>query len=118
MCGGTIKMKWFGDIAITKEYHFDEVIRGSDKIWFLGVKELSTCFFLPLEQVQVIAKQFNLKQVSMINRKLEDRLIILTYDGFSCIHTLQLKADYRGPKIPAGGIERELKPFQVKRKLF
>ena len=102
-------MKWFGDIAITKEFHFEQVIRGDDKIWFLGVTELSTCFFLPLEQVQKIAKQFNLKQVSMINRKLENRLIILTYDGFSMVHSLELKANYRGPKIPAGGIEREMK---------
>lgn len=101
-------MIWFGDMAITKEFHFEQVIRGDDKIWFLGVQELSTCFFLPLDQVQKIAKQLNLKQISMINRKLEGRLLVLTYDGFSMIHTFQLKADYRGPKIPAGGIEREL----------
>ena len=100
-------MKWFGDIAITKEFHFEQVIRGSDTIWFLGVQEQSTCFFLPLDQVQRLAKKFNLKQISMINRKLENRLVILTYDGFSCIHSLELKADYRGPKIPSGGIERE-----------
>ena len=114
-------MIWFGDIAITKEFHFEQVIRGSDEIWLLGVRELSTCFFFPLDQVQKIAKQFNLKQVSMINRKLEDRLIILTYDGFSVVHTFMLKADYRGPKIPAGGIERELnlgKENHKKPKLF
>ena len=101
-------MKWFGDISIVKEFHFEQVIRGDDKIWFLGVKELSTCFFLPLDQVQKIAKKFNLKQVTMINRKLENRLIILTYDGFSMVHALELKADYRGPKVPAGGTEREM----------
>ena len=101
-------MKWWGDIAITKEFHFEQIMRGNDKIWFLGVKEQGTCFFLPIERVQQIAKQFNLKQVSMINKKLENRLIILTYDGFSCIHTLQLKSDYHGPKIPERGIERML----------
>ena len=109
-------MIWFGDIAITKEFHFEQVIRGSNEIWFLGVQELSTCFFFPISQVQTIAKQFNLKQISMINRKLEGRLIVLTYDGFSVIHTLQLKADYRGPKIPAGGIERELNLGKENRK--
>lgn len=114
-------MKWFGDIAITKEFHFEQIIRGSDTIWFLGVTELSTCFFLPLDQVQKIAKQFNLKQVSMINRKLENRLIVIVYDGFSVVHTLQLKADYRGPKVPAGGTEREMsigKESPKKKKFF
>ena len=111
-------MIWFGDVAVTKEFHFEQIIRGDDKIWFLGVHELSTCFFFPVEQVQALAKKLNLKQISMINRKLEDRLIILTYDGFSCIHSLELKADYKGPEIPVSGIERDLKPFKQKKKLF
>jgi len=111
-------MTWFGDIAITKEFHFEQIIRGNDLIWFLGVEELNTCFFLAIEQVKAIAKQFNLTKISMINRRLEHRLIILTYDGFSLIHTLQLKSDYRGPKIPSGGIERSLDLGKTKRKLF
>lgn len=101
-------MIWYGDLAITKEFHFEQMIRGNDLIWFLGVEEQGTCFFLPIERVKAIAKQFDLTKISMINKKLEGRLIVITYDGFSVIHTLQLKADYRGPKIPTGGIEREL----------
>ena len=111
-------MIWFGDVAVTKEFHFEQIIRGDDKIWFLGVRELSTCFFFPVEQVQALAKKLNLKQISMINRKLEDRLIILTYDGFSCIHSLELKADYKGSKVPPGGIERVFNLGKEKNKLF
>ena len=114
-------MRWLGDVSLTKEFHFTAIYKGSNDIWYLEVQEQSTFFFVLIDQIQKIAKQFNLKQISMINRKLEDRLIVLTYDGFSVIHTFQLKADYRGPKIPAGGIERELnlgKESRKKPKLF
>lgn len=100
-------MTIFGEILITKELHFDEIISGKGDLWCLSVHEQREAFFFPLKEVQAVAKRHNLKQVSTLNRKLNNRKIVITYDGFCLIHFFSLKADYRGPNIPITGIQRE-----------
>lgn len=93
---------------IIKVFHFESILKNSSDLWALRVSDGPYGFWLPLEVVQKAAKQYGLKQLSALNKKLEDRLVVVTYDGASVVHDLVLKADYRGPKIPDHGIERRL----------
>lgn len=101
-------MKPFGDILITKVLHFEKIVNTKGDFWCLRVGDGPYGFWLPLSIVQTLAKRHNLKQVSALNKKLENRLIVLTIDGASVVHDLTLKADYKGPAIPRNGIERKL----------
>ena len=101
-------MTIFGNILTTKECHFDSIVSSSGEYWCLNIQDKPTGFWLPLHFVQALAKQFDIKKVRMLNKKIEGRKIVITYDGFSVLHGLTLKSNYRGPKIPEAGLIKEL----------